>query len=139
PSRVPGQRVDTVVVIKPTPPAYKSPGIATMAGLILPGGGQMYAGKPEEGIALLFMATASITGGVLMSDPGYVDNKGDVVGQRTYPLVIGTGLYALCWAGGWMTAGYEAHRHNVATGAKAVSLQRGPHSTTQIGLTFRVR
>ena len=63
-----GEIADTRVA---TAGGRKSEGTGVLLSLLLPGGGQMYAGRVGRGLALLTTAAASVVGGKLAGDDAY--------------------------------------------------------------------
>src|SRR6478752_5348303 len=49
---------------------HRNPDTATLLGVLLPGGGQMYAGRTGKGIALLALSTGAVVAGAALSRKG---------------------------------------------------------------------
>ena len=119
------QRVDTVVVVHSAP--AKDPATGTILGVLLPGGGQMYAGKVGEGMALLGVAIAAPLIGARIAST-----------RPPLPGVSGTtylsGLVGFAaWAFGWSNAANDAEAYNGTVRASALPSASG----LTVGLSLR--
>jgi hypothetical protein len=114
-------------------PGYKDPGIATIASVVIPGGGQMYSGETKKGVALLGIGMGSLVLGYAAS----------VDGGSAAPAAVGYLVYLGTWVYGIMDAGDSAHRMNAKNGmavggmrvAPTVGMQ--PEGGTRAGLEVR--
>lgn len=123
--------------------AIKEPRIATLWGVLVPGAGQMYAGRSGKGLLLFVGAVgAASAGAIIHSNPcltplNYVETRCD---NRTTPLAVGTTIAAGLWIYGFVTADDDAHARNArASGAPQLSVQPlvsrrglGLHATVSI-------
>lgn len=92
----------------------KSPEIATLIGILIPGGGQIYAGEINRGLTILAVGYGSLLGGSLS-------------GNSTLALV-GLGVYIGATVYGVLDADDAAERYNRAHGlALAPAVIETPH------------
>lgn len=124
------------------PPAeYKDPGTATIIGVLVTGGGQMYAGETSKGLKLLAIGAGSmIAGEVLTISSCSSLNTTCSAG----PIAVGALVYLGTWAYGLMDAGDAARRHNSAVGFKTArvvpviqTIPTRAGETLDVGLTLR--
>lgn len=114
------------------PAGYKDPGIATIASVVIPGGGQMYSGETKKGVALLGIGMGSLVLGYAAS----------VDGGSAAPAAVGYLVYLGTWVYGIMDAGDSAHRMNAKNGMAIGGVQVAPTVGVQDGGTrvgFEVR
>ncbi|CAN5456952.1 hypothetical protein BH09GEM1_BH09GEM1_47450 [soil metagenome] len=94
---------------------YKDPGTATLLGVLVTGGGQMYSGETSRGLTLLAIGGGSLIAGEVLS----VSSCTTVSGSCSLaPIAVGTLVYLGTWAYGLMDAGDAARRHNMSGGVK---------------------
>lgn len=99
-------------------PSFKEPGTATLIGVLVPGGGQLYAGKITKGLTLLAVGYGSIVAGTALAVTN-CDDIGDYEDGCTKsltPLYIGYGGYLASWIYGLATAGGDAREVNAKNG-----------------------
>lgn len=104
------QRTDTLVVIQAISPV-KDPGLATLIGVLIPGGGQFYTDRPNKGAVLLVLGYGAPVAGLFSST--WVDDP--KTGARLWnftPLYTGLAVGVGAWAYGWATASGDATEHN---------------------------
>ena len=89
---------------------YKDPDLATALGVLIPGGGQLYAGRYGKGLAVLGGTAAGIGIAIDANQSSRCDGGGpcNVHGVQTVAIV---GAVAV-WGYGWLTAGSDARRKN---------------------------
>lgn len=90
---------------------YKDPALATALSVLIPGGGQLYAGRLGKGLAVLGGTAAAIGIAVDANQSSRCDGGGhscNVHGVQTVAIV---GAVAV-WGYGWLTAGSDARRRN---------------------------
>src|SRR5580704_10860286 len=98
----------------------KSPGIATLISVVIPGGGQMYADKVGKGLALLGITYGSLIGGAVLSTTSCSVYNGCSVDLT--PLYIGGVISLGTWIYSMATAGGDARDHNASLGLRATRL-----------------
>ncbi|HTR79387.1 MAG TPA: hypothetical protein VMH39_14820, partial [Gemmatimonadaceae bacterium] len=117
-------------VIVPRPLAYsfppKDPALGTSLSMLIPGGGQFYAGKPGEGMALLLLGYGAPIVGVIQSQneydgSSYSCDRGSPFGGQGYrcrgnydagPALVGIGVGLGAWIYSIATAGTDVARWN---------------------------
>lgn len=113
---------------------YKDPTAATLFSVVLPGGGQMYAGETGRGFLILAGAFGSlIVGGAIAGD----DQENEEVGGA----IAAIGFLSF-WIYGMIDAGDAAHRTNEKRGIEIVELApyiQPDHEGSKVGLAARVR
>ena len=128
----------------------KSPGIATLISVVVPGGGQMYADKVGKGLALLGITYGSLIGGIVLSagraSTCSVDGNGNLtsgcnVNRDLTPFYIGGAISVGTWIYSMATAGRDARAHNASLGLHATlpvepMVQVGRNGRTNMGLRF---
>jgi TM2 domain-containing membrane protein YozV len=139
----------TASIAPETQDGYKSPGIATLISVVVPGGGQMYAGKIGKGLVLLgISAGAVITGEALavttigscnVDANGNVSSSCGSINRTLAPLYIGTGVALGAWIYSMVTAGGDARAYNAKLGQRAELpvqplIQRTATGATNFGL-----
>jgi hypothetical protein len=89
---------------------YKDPNLATALSVLIPGGGQLYAGRWGKGLAVLGGTAAGIGIAIDANQSSRCDGGGpcNVHGVQTVAIV---GAVAV-WGYGWLTAGQDARRKN---------------------------
>lgn len=92
---------------------YKSPGTAMAIGILLPGAGQLYAGKTGKGLAL---AGAGLVSAALV--PALVASSSSA-GTATFASL---GAYAVFLGYGIATAGNDAREHNALLRRTALNI-----------------
>lgn len=96
------------------PAGYKDPGIATIVSVLLPGGGQMYAGETTRGAMLLGIGMGGLIVGSAAST------------TSTAPILAGSLLYLGTWIYGIMDASDSANRMNAKRGLAIGEVQVQP-------------
>ena len=86
------------------PPGYKDPGIATIAGILVAGGGQMYSGEVNRGLTILGVGAGSFFVGTIASASS----------GSSAPVLLGWGVYVGSWIYGIADASKAADRHNAS-------------------------
>src|SRR4051812_5110845 len=98
--------------VKMQPIGYKDPELATILGVVLPGGGQFYAGRTGKGALLLAGSVGSALVAVNTShntcDFGTSWTACGSAGAEAVAMFAAVGF----WAYGWLTAGRDARLHN---------------------------
>lgn len=132
-------------------PHYKNPTKATLLSVVVPGGGQLYAGERGKGLFLLLGSSAALVGGAVLStwesDYDYTCSSGNCIDPDAYdpnytPMIVGAGLAGALWLYGLVDASKAARRANRKRGrlasvaVAAVPVVRG--GTLQPGLSMRV-
>jgi TM2 domain-containing membrane protein YozV len=133
----------------PTIVGRKDPATATLLGVVLPGAGQMYAGRTGKGLALLGLSVGAVVTGAQLSsgtactvtvpNPGsnvYVTNCTD--GKRG-PLHAGVGVAVASWLYGAITAAGDARDANAVETrhASATPVIERTYGRTGLGLAYR--
>ena len=95
-------------------PGYKDPGIATIISVVVPGGGQMYAGETKRGAMLLGIGMGGLIVGSAAST------------TSTTPILAGSLLYLGTWIYGIMDASDSANRMNAKRGLAVGEVQVQP-------------
>jgi len=93
---------------QPTP--YKDPALATVIGVLVPGGGQLYAERYGKGLGLL-AGTAAAVGIAVDANHASKCNFGQscsVSGIQTTAIIVAV----VVWGYGWATAGRDARLRN---------------------------
>ena len=122
----------------PDPAGYKDPQLATVLGLLVPGGGQIYARRSVKGGVLLTLAIAAPIAGALtaaamhdrcgedryrfgvpvpVQTAGQFDQpfrlaRGGCRDHNWAPVAAGFGVSVVSWAFGWATAANDARHAN---------------------------
>jgi hypothetical protein len=115
------------------PAGYKDPGIATIASVVIPGGGQMYSGEVKKGAMILGIGFAGLT-------LGYATTMNSGNGA---PALAGYLVYLGSWVYGIMDASDSAARMNAKNGLAVggVRLQPDvgvqPQGGARVGLELR--
>lgn len=123
------QRSDTVFVVHGM--HTKDPATGTILGLLLPGAGQMYAGKVGEGVALLGVAIAApLIGAHIESTRASQRSDSGVSGTQYVTAVVGFAA----WAFGWSNAAADAESYN-ASGVRPTAFA-SPHGII-LGFSLR--
>lgn len=112
---------------------YRDPRTAIAISVLIPGGGQVYAGRPAKGVGIFAVAVGSAVAGAALSTPQkcgtayFTPNGGGPPTPLPYcnpakrtPLYVGIGAYVASWVYGWATAGGDARAHNRANGIAAL-------------------
>jgi hypothetical protein len=84
------------------PPGYKDPGIATVASILVAGGGQMYSGETNRGLTIFGVGAGSFLVGTIAS----------ATSGSSAPVLLGWGVYVGSWIYGIADASKAADRHN---------------------------
>lgn len=93
--------------------SFKEPGTATLIGVLVPGGGQLYAGKITKGLTLLAVGYGSIIAGTVAAvETCDIDGCSRSLGL----LYAGYAGYLASWIYGFATAGRDAHEVNASNG-----------------------
>ncbi|HEX6038948.1 hypothetical protein [Longimicrobium sp.] len=114
-------------------PGYKDPGIATIISVVVPGGGQMYAGETKRGAMLLGIGMGGVILGSAMS----------VESTSAAPMLAGSLLYLGTWVYGIMDASDSANRMNARRGMAVGGVRVEPTVAVQreggtgVGVTLR--
>lgn len=121
------------------PPAYKDPQLATVWGLVVPGGGQMYAGRGVKGAQLFAGSAGALTVGYLMSSRSctWIGDSDSCSADRRQSFVIAGSIGALLWIYGLATAADDAHDFNAR--ARALSQARLQPMITRSGVGLAAR
>lgn len=91
----------------------KSPGTATAFSVVIPGGGQFYAGETGKGAAILLgTGTALATGVAVAKREPYFGCPSPCWEFDTAPLAIGAGVAGAIWLYGIVDAPSAARRAN---------------------------
>jgi hypothetical protein len=101
-------RRDSVEVLSPN---IKDPNLATVIGLMVDGGGQIYAGRPVKGFGLLAIGTGSVIWGFASIRPAEC-NLSTCTDVGLGPAYLGLAAYTATWLYGWATAYGDARDHN---------------------------
>ena len=115
------------------PVGYKDPGIATIISVVVPGGGQMYAGETKRGAMLLGVGM----GGVLLGSALTVETGSGL------PVMAGSLLYLGTWIYGIMDASDSAARMNAQRGLAIgdmelqPTIEMKPQGETRVGFELR--
>jgi len=115
------------------PAGYKDPGIATLLSVVIPGGGQMYAGETGRGAMLLGVGMGGIVLGTALS----------MEGTSGMPLLAGSLVYLGSWVYGIMDASDSADRMNARRGLTIGDVQiqpsvgMGAEGGARVGLELR--
>jgi TM2 domain-containing membrane protein YozV len=141
---------------------YKDPQLATVLGLLVPGGGQIYAGRSVKGGVLLSLSIAAPLVGILGSmaldghrggrdqeialsstsafsggfnDPRFGRGRGD---RQFWPVAAGFGVSIASWAYGWATAAPDARHQNGKHGLQRFGalVEPLPQGRTGVGMTL---
>jgi hypothetical protein len=121
--------------------APKDAGVATLLGIVFPGGGHYYAEEPGRGALLTIGTVASVAiGAALDKGPVYeaeVSTNGPINQRLVKPadhssVIAGAGIGAAIWLLGAIDAPRAAHRTN-DTNTRRVTLLADPH---RLGLTI---
>jgi TM2 domain-containing membrane protein YozV len=143
---------------------YEDPQLATVLGLMVPGGGQIYAGRSVKGGILLSVAIAAPLIGALGSMAldnhrgerdrvSALDAAGGAFagpfesrfgmgrgrGERNmWPVAAGFGVSVVSWAYGWATAAHDARRQNASRGFQRMGalVEPLPQGRTGVGMTL---
>lgn len=118
-----------------TPPiGYKDPGTATILSVVIPGGGQIYAGDTRRGLTLLGIGWGGVTVGYTMT----------IATANAAPALLGYAAYLGSWAYGIMDAEDTARRMNAKRGFAGVLpvtvtpiVAPDQSGGTQVGFTVR--
>lgn len=129
-----------------TPPAgYKDPGTAMLIGLLVPGGGQMYAGETKRGVTILGVGMGSLLAGSMLS----LKESSDCLeglecsgGLGTTPLLLGYLGYLAAWGYGVLDADDSAERVNASRGLAVAGMAVEPIAApspggTRLGVQLR--
>lgn len=98
---VAGARVKTLPV--------KDPRLATVIGVLVPGGGQLYASRYGKGLTLLLGSAAGIG---LAVDANQSHCEANKTCSRSSVEALGIGTAVVLWAYGWATAATDARLFN---------------------------
>lgn len=115
------------------PSGYKDPGIATIASVVVPGGGQMYSGEVKKGVMILGIGMAGVIVGTAMT----------MESTSAAPALAGWLVYLGAWGYGIMDASDSAERMNakrgLAVGGVRVQPSVGvqPEGGARVGLELR--
>jgi hypothetical protein len=137
--------------VRPAPATvgHKDPVTATVLGVLLPGGGQMYAGRTGKGIALLALSTGAVVSGAALSrkgtcsvfvpDPASSIYITECTDRKVGPLHAGIGMAVASWLYGAFTAPGDARAANEAAQrhASATPMIEQRHGRTDLGLAYR--
>ncbi|HKW45817.1 MAG TPA: hypothetical protein VJN70_00170 [Gemmatimonadaceae bacterium] len=108
-SGVVGAQQPTVATARVKTLPVKDPQLATILGVIIPGGGQLYTARYGKGLALLLGSAAGVAIAVDANHSrctvGKTCNRGAVE-------AVGIGSAAVLWAFGWATAAHDARLFN---------------------------
>jgi hypothetical protein len=127
-----------------TPPVgFKDPGTATLIGVLVPGGGQIYAGETKKGLTLLGVGVGGLVVGTAMTvSSGDVDCDDDFdcdSDSSALPAILGYAVYLGSWVYGIIDADDSANRMNAQRGMAGVT----PFVTrvgegTGVGVSIRI-
>lgn len=125
-------------------PDFRDPSVARTMGLVLPGGGHMYAGEEAVGLALLAASGAGFIGGYALSQQTRdfaCDEEGFRCEQTTdYTwLGIGSAVALVFWGYGVFDAPRAAHRQNQRLGLTALLYPTRAGHTPSLALAMRLR
>jgi hypothetical protein len=87
----------------------KDPQLATVIGVLIPGGGQLYASRYGKGLALLLGSAATI--GIAVDANRSHCSVANTC-NRTAVVTAGIGSAVVLWGFGWVTAANDARRFN---------------------------
>lgn len=125
--------------LKPQPIGYKDPQLATLLGILVPGGGQLYADRVGKGIVLLGGSAAAIA----IAVHGATSTCGVQSSCGSSSATTGGVLAAvLLWGYGWATAARDARLHNedlLSGGSSFAPFIDGHGSATVAGIRVVVR
>lgn len=101
----------------------KSPAVATALSVVIPGGGQIYAGEPAKGGLILVGSGVALATGIVVAkrDP-YFGCPDPCWEFDTTPILIGAGVAGAIWLYGVLDAPGAARRANQRNGLAAVEL-----------------
>lgn len=99
-------------VLRAQPFGWKDPELASILSFVVPGAGQLYAGRPDKG-SLIFGGTALATGVAIFeaAQTSCVTAYGGSCSSRTVAAISGATAAAI-WIVGWVTAPRDARVHN---------------------------
>lgn len=132
-----------------TPPAgYKDPGTSTLLSVVVPGGGQIYSGETNKGLALLGGGMAGLILGFAMTSSSAgisCDDDFNCQDDTNYaPAALGYLTYFGTWIYGIIDADDSANRMNARRGlAQVLSSDVAPlvaaagGGGTSVGVTIR--
>ena len=92
-----------------TPLPFKDPQLATIIGVLVPGGGQLYASRFGKGLTLLLGSAAGVA---IAVDAGHSRCTVGNTCNRNAVKALGIGSAAVLWAYGWATAARDARLFN---------------------------
>jgi len=121
-------------------PVYKDPQLATVWGLVVPGGGQMYAGRGVKGAQIFAGSAGALTVGYLMSSRSctWIGDSDSCTADRRQSFVIAGTIGALLWIYGLTTAADDAHDFNARTRALSQARVQPLFTTGRVGFVARV-
>lgn len=131
-----------------TPQAgYKDPGTSTLLSVVVPGGGQIYSGETQKGLALLGGGMAGLILGVAMTSSSAgvsCDDDFSCQDDTNYvPAALGYLTYLGTWVYGIIDADDSADRMNAKHGLAQVlsgdvaPLVASAGGETRVGVTIR--
>lgn len=132
----------------PSTVAHKNPETATLLGVLLPGGGQLYARRTGKGLALLAVSAGAVATGAALSRDGtcssYVPDPNSTLyitectDRNRGPLHAGVGVAIAAWLYGAFTAGGDARAANEPAQhhARATPTIEQTHGRTRLGLAY---
>lgn len=128
-------------------PGYKDPGTATLVGVLVAGGGQLYTGEVKRGLTIFGAGLGSLMLGSLL-----VTNEADNCIDSDFEDCSATGFQAAAllgyvgylgaWAYGIVDASDSAKRVNARNGVTVAGVQVEPIAApsrdgTRVGVTLR--
>jgi hypothetical protein len=135
-------------IARRTDVGHKDPGTAELLGVLLPGGGQLYAGRTGTGLGLLGLSAAAVvTGAALSKDSkcsSLFDQSGNTFNMTCTkanhgPLADGEGVAFASWLYGIVTAAGDVRDANaVVHHARATPVLERTHGRTAFGLSYGI-
>jgi hypothetical protein len=137
----------TPALAQTSPAGYKDPGTSTILSVVVPGGGQIYSGETNKGLALLGGGMAGLILGFAMTSSSAgisCDDDLDCQDDTNYvPAALGYLTYFGTWIYGIIDADDSANRMNSKRGlAQALSGDVAPlvsssGGETRVGVSIR--